>query len=98
MENTDLMHSLNEKMLSASTKKGQELLYSMVNAIQEATNCRMCTLWSINTNNTNGDEFQSASLIVRKLENGIEYPSNNKEDFVHDLGECFIKYVGGVSN
>jgi len=93
MKNSDLIHSLNEKMLKASTKKGQELFYSMVNAIQEATNCRMCTLWSINTNNTNSHEFQSTSLIVKKLENDIEYPSDNREDFVHDLEGCFIKHV-----
>jgi signal transduction histidine kinase len=91
--NENLGHILNEQLLNASTMKGQELFDGIVTAIQKATDCQMCSLWSINNNNTNGG-FKSTSLIVRKLKNNIEYPTHKTEDFVHDLiGDCFINYV-----
>jgi signal transduction histidine kinase len=85
-----LLHNLREALLNASTQNGQQLFIDIVDAIQKTTGSRMCSLWSINNNNTNG--FQSASLIVRKLEEGL-YPSNNYEDYVQDLSESFIKRV-----
>lgn len=94
MEDDNLIHKLRETLLNASVlTTGEKLYEDMVDAVRETTNCRMCSLWSVNTNNTNGDEFQSASLLVRKLEKGVEYPSNHAEDFVHKLDDCFIGEV-----
>ncbi|MDR1582403.1 MAG: GAF domain-containing sensor histidine kinase [Prevotellaceae bacterium] len=93
--NDSLINNLRAKLLNASVQKGLELLNSIVDAIQEATDCTMCSLWSINNNNTNGG-FRSASLVVRKLEDRLSYYSfNADEDYVHDidLRGCFIKHV-----
>ncbi|MDR1340282.1 MAG: HAMP domain-containing histidine kinase [Prevotellaceae bacterium] len=90
----ELIYTLNGELLNASTWKGQELFDCVVNAIQETTNCRMCSLWSINYNTGNRTISRSASLIVRKLEKGQIYPGKNREDFVNDLKDaCLIKDV-----
>jgi signal transduction histidine kinase len=88
-----LIHKLNKRLLEASVLEEELLFTGMIDAVLETTNCRMCSLWSINTNNTNGEEFQSASLLVRKLEEGVKYPTDHAEDFVHKLGDCFIDGV-----
>ncbi len=92
IENDNFIYDLSKKLLEASSRNEENLIQNVVNIIQETTNARMCSLWSINTNNTNGG-FLSASLIYRKLENGVIYPFHKNEDYAHDLSECFIKYI-----
>ena len=88
-----LIHNLTDRLLNAFTQGEQQLFDKVINAIQETTNCRMCTLWVINDNTTGEEVRQSASLIARILEAGIEYPTNKPEDYAHDFGDSFIKEV-----
>ena len=81
-----LTNTFFEKLLNISTQKEQYLFDSIADVIQTNTRCQMCSLWSINSNNTI-DGFESASLMVRKLEKGITHSPNNKEDFVQCLRE-----------
>lgn len=87
-----LIQNLRESLLNASTEKGDQLIERAINAILEVTDCSMCSLWSINSNNTNTN-FRSASLWVRKLKKGLFAQFDSDENYVHDLDRCFIKHV-----
>jgi hypothetical protein len=90
----EILQILNEKLLAASTQSGLELFYGIVNAIKESTNSCACSLWVINNNKTDGnDGCKYASLLVREMEQGLIYPTNNSEDYSHNLDDCFIQYV-----
>jgi len=91
--NDTMINTLNKRLLDASLRKAEWLFDSVVDAIRETTNCRMCSLWSINENSTNGETQKSTSLIVRKLEESIKYPTECKDDYAHSLDNCFINYV-----
>ena len=90
-----LLQKLKDKLLTVSTQYyGQSLFDNIVKVIQETTNCRMCSLWTINDNSTNDENQKTTSLIVQKLEPQIEYPTNNNtEDYAHDFKKSFISYV-----
>ncbi len=87
-----LIHNLRSMLLKTSMKTGQQLFDSLVKAILQTTNCDLCSLWSINTNNTNGG-FKSASLIARDLRINLSYNFVQEEDYVHELSQCFIMDV-----
>ena len=88
-----MINILREKLLNALECSGENLITETVSAIQSTLGCDMCTLWSINHNNTDSeiDEFVSASLLVRCLNEGSTYPSNRRNDYAHK--GSFIEYV-----
>ena len=92
-----MIYQLCKTLLSAMECNGDSLIEETVIAIRSALSCDMCTLWSINHNNTNEKygEFMSASLLSRSLTAELAYPNSNKkdEDYVHGLQHCFIKQV-----
>lgn len=92
-----LLHKLQGKLLDASTLNGEDLILETINRIHSLAECDMCTLWSINHNNTLSDSetgsFDSASLVVRLLKKGIIYPSYNRVDFSHPLPGSFTEKV-----
>lgn len=89
---SNLIHDLRDALLKASAERGDKLIETIVDAILEVSGCTVCSLWSINNNNTQTG-FQSTSLWVRRLKSGVSAEFNNEEDYVHDLEKCFITYV-----
>lgn len=89
-----MVNCLRESLLNAIERNGDSLISEVVKAIQTSLECDMCTLWSINHNNTDNDigEFDSASLLERCLKEGFYLDHHNK-DYVHPLSNSFIKYV-----
>lgn len=90
-----MVNLLREKLLNALESSGENLITETVRAIQSTLGCDMCSLWSINHNNTDSEveEFVSASLLVRCLNEGSTYPSNRRIDYAHPLTNSFIEYV-----
>jgi signal transduction histidine kinase len=90
-----MVNNLRKNLLNALECNGEDLISEAIKAIRSTLDCDMCTLWSINHNNTDSGigEFISASLLFRSLKEGVEYPSHKKEDFVHPLGNSFIEYA-----
>jgi len=90
--NSYLIHNLLEALVkNTSQKADQHLFDSLIQSIIDVTRCTLCSLWSINNNNThkeeNEDAFQSISIIARKLKNGY-YPF---QDFVLELEDTFMQ-------
>ena len=92
-----MIYKLREKLLNASMHNGDELIRETIEAIHSTLECDMCTLWSINHNNTNSNRekssFDTASLIIRCLKEGIEYTTYQREDYAHPLPGSFIERV-----
>lgn len=87
-----MINKLYKAFSDNSYLNGYELVKRTVNAIRIITDSQMCTLWTINHNNTTND-FKSASLFVREMANNYEYIARKDEDYVHKLQNCFIDYV-----
>jgi hypothetical protein len=47
-----MVNELRKNLLNALEKMGGDLINETVRAIQSTLDCDMCTLWSINHNNT----------------------------------------------
>lgn len=90
-----MVNKLRKKLLNALESNGEDFITETVKAIKSTLVCDMCTLWTINHNNTDSEieEFVSASLLVRCLDEGSTYPSNFRNDYVHPLKRSFIDYV-----
>ena len=92
-----MINKLREKLLNASIHNGDVLIRETIEAIHSTMECDMCTLWSINHNNTISNRekssFNSASLIVRCLKEGIKYSTYQREDYAHPLPGSFIEKV-----
>ena len=90
-----MVNELRKKLLNALESNSEDIITETVKAIQSALGCDMCTLWSINHNNTDSNvkEFVSASLLVRYLNESNFYPGKKREDFVHPLENSFIEFV-----
>ena len=86
---------LREKLLSALESDGENLILETVKAIQSTLDCDVCSLWSINHNNTDLEigEFVSASLLMQCTSEGYMYPENYQEDYVHPLKGSFDEFV-----
>ena len=78
---------LRDKLLSALESNGENLIGETVRAIQSTLDCDMCTLWTINHNNTDSEigKFASASLLMQCLSKGSLYSKCNREYYVHPL-------------
>jgi len=72
-------------------KVDEQLFERIVDDIQKTTDCGLCSLWRINSNTH--DTFQSVSLIAQKLKECFSYIFIQNEDYVHDLGDCFIQQI-----
>lgn len=92
-----MIDKLREKLLNASIHNGDKLIEETIKAIHSTLECDMCTLWSINHNNTiskrEASSFDSASLIIRCLKDGVKYTTYQREDYAHPLSGSFIKKV-----
>lgn len=90
-----MIDKLRAALLDALESESNDLITKTIKAIQSVLECDMCTLWSINYNNTDKDlgEFVSASLLERYMRKGMVYPTHNKEDYVHTLKGSFIDFV-----
>ena len=86
---------LRDKLLSALESNGENLIGETVRAIQSTLDCDMCTLWTINHNNTDSEigKFASASLLMQCLSKGSLYSKSNREYYVHPLKGSFFEYV-----
>ena len=95
-----MINKLRAALLNALESDTNDLITKTIEAIQSVLNCDMCTLWSINYNNTDEDlgEFVSASLVERYMKKGLVYPTHNREDYVHPLKNSFIEYVLNETN
>ena len=88
-----ILNDIQAALLQPTTKTGIDLIIELIQKIQDITCCGICSLWSINSNDYNENRFKSTSLIYRQLSNSICYDFIDKEDFVHDMGRCFINDV-----
>ena len=90
-----MINQLREALLKALENDDNSLISETIKAIQIVLECDMCTLWSINYNNTDKalGEFASASILVRCIKNGLKYPSCERCDYVHPLDSSFIDKV-----
>ena len=95
-----MIDKLRAALLDALESESNDLITMTIKAIQSVLECDMCTLWSINYNNTDKDlgEFVSASLLERYMKKGLVYPTHNREDYVHPLKNSFIEYVLNKTN
>ena len=88
-----ILNDIQAVLLQPTTKTGIDLIIELIQKIQDITCCGICSLWSINSNDYNENRFKSTSLIYRQVSNSICYDFIDKEDFVHDMGRCFINDV-----
>ena len=90
-----MINKLCEALLYALESKGYDVVTKTVYAIQNVLDCDMCTLWSINHNNTDKElgKFVSASLLERCLKKGVVYSTHFDSDYVHPLQNSFIEQV-----
>lgn len=90
-----MINKLRTELLDALESESNDLITKTIKAIQSVLECDMCTLWSINYNNTDKDlgEFVSASLLERYMRKGMVYPTHNRKDYVHPLKDSFIECV-----
>ena len=88
-----ILNDIQATLLQPTIKTGIDLIIELIQKIQTITGCSVCSLWSINSNDYNENPFKSTSLIYRQVSNGIYYDFIDKEDFVHDMGRCFINDV-----
>ena len=88
-----ILNDIQATLLQPTIKTGIDLIIELIQKIQNITGCSVCSLWSINSNDYNENPFKSTSLIYRQVSNGIYYDFIDKEDFVHDMGRCFINDV-----
>lgn len=92
-----MIEKLRENLLNALECNSDNLIAETIKTIHSTFDCDMCTLWSINHNNTskhdNNVSFDSASLVIRRQKEGIIYPSHNREDFSHPLPNSYMEKV-----
>ena len=70
-----MVNELRKQLLNSLECNGEDIITEAIKAIRSTLDCDMCTLWSINHNNTDSEigEFVSASLLIRSLKEEIEY-------------------------
>lgn len=92
-----MIDDLHKNLLIALECSDDNLIAETIKAIRFSFDCDMCTLWSINHNNTSKHDknvsFDSASLVVRSLKEDVNYPSYNREDFSHPLPNSYMEKV-----
>ena len=95
-----MINKLRTALLDALESDSNDLITKTIKAIQSVLECDMCTLWSINYNNTDKDlgEFVSASLLERYMKKGLVFPTHYRNDYVFPLKNSFIEYVLNKTN
>lgn len=90
-----VINLLREQLLIALESEGSNLISNTIQTIRDVLDCDMCTLWSINYNNTDKElgEFKSASLLERCMKKGMVYATHDVYDYVHPLETSFIEQV-----
>lgn len=88
-----ILSDIQAALLQPTTETGTNLIIELIQKIHNITDCSICSLWGINSNGANENHFRSASLIHRQVSENICYDFSCKEDFVHDMGRCFINDV-----